>query len=181
MEKRVFVFMDKATNDGMGVLVCARSVDHAKELLAEPALEELGTLGSATFATLEFERELGDEELLIVALTKAPVITEAKVMSFKTSLEAFKDETLKLFGTERYLVAAKDKDDALAILEAIVKVDPKAQPMLTLLKDHLNEKPKEQFAKVPKAITRAAVEWYRAQAEQRANEPLELPANQYVM
>lgn len=181
MAKGVFVFANRVTNDGTGALVAANSVEHAKELLAEPALVELGNLDSATVAALEFERELDDTDLLIVALTQTPVLTEARVMSARTSLEAFKNSELKLFGTERYLVAAKDADDAWKLLEEVVQVVPKARLILSLLKDNLVEQSKEQYEKAPKALSRAAVDWYKAEAAKRANEPLELPAPKYVM
>jgi hypothetical protein len=176
MANKVYAF--RVPDSDNGVLVYADSPEQAKELLAEPALVEMHALSTKAATTLVFDRELDEEDKLLVALVGAPILTEHKVMAARTSVEAFKNSELKFFGDDRFLVAGKDLDDAKALLEEIVRIEPEAERILHRRSgDAMTEQAKDQFSRPPMVLSRGALNWYKAKAQ----EPPLMPAPPYVM
>lgn len=183
---QIFAFKESGNDAGseeacMGVLVYAESVEKATELATDPALVEFGQLDAEGQAKLVFYEVLNGEQQLRAALYDLPIITERALVVARTSLAAMKDDAVKFFKTnEHYIIGAKDRDDALKLIDAVAEgffMDDTG--LRNKLKVGLAEQPtpKEEFERPPRVVTWQAVEWDKA----RRDEPPMMPMPSMVM
>jgi hypothetical protein len=184
------LFMIAGANGNGFILVQAEDAEKALKMVKEPALVEVGMVSAATQAQLSGEPERVDmdsEIRLAIHLMGIKVLTEALVVAATTSVEAFKDESLKLFCAmdKEYVIAGKDRNDALDIIAAIGDEkgtrnhpDPKAFAEELAAKLAEQETPRGEFERPPKIISRRMVEWYKSLPPP---EPPMMPAPQYIM
>lgn len=181
------------TGTGM-CLVYADNPARAKTMVTDPDIVAAGMLTAELQAGIVGDGVLlGLNELFMVELMNMNVLTETKYMSVKTSAAAFRDESLKLFishrenGDGRYIIAAKDRDDALTLINEIGAVDnlvdnddiAEKTVFIKALTEQLAEQdtPRSEFEGVPKIISRGVIDWYKA----KQAEPPMMPQPQYVM
>ena len=165
---------------GSGVmLVHAESAEKALTMAKEPALAEIGLLSAevqAEIGRIELEPVSMDSEIIhVLSLMGYRVLTDTVVMAAVTSVEAFKDESLKLFSSMggRFIVAAKDRADAVDIITQLTKEASHslsgdlAGELVTKLAEQ--DTPRSEFERPPKMLSRRTLEWYKSQP------PPELP------
>lgn len=156
------------------ILVLAESAEKALKMMKEPALVETGMLDAAIQAQVSDAEhaDLDPDALLMLRMMGFRTVTEALVVAATSSVEAFKDESLKLFCTEgqQYVIAAKDRADALDIIAGVGAAtggsyshpDPKAFADELAAQLAEQETPRSEFERPPKVISRKVLEWYNS-------------------
>lgn len=172
----------------MGMLVLADSQERAAEMIADPALVAMCAISAEAQPKLAFDMVLNERQAQMVLALELPVLTEYKLMVAKTSVAAVKDDATKLFKCGEggcYTIAAKDRDDALKLIDAIAQRYQDETGLRDRLRTSLAEQetPKTEYEgkRIPRIVNWQMIEWERQKAAEKAAEPIMMPMPSQVM